>query len=957
MVGMPVLDFVKEENREFFKEKFRQRLTREVVSDYYELELNGKSGRKVPVMISARGLYDQDDTFQGVMATFVDISDRRRAELALQASERLCRNIMSSAPIGIAYAEQGRLKWTNESMMKMFGHDNEREYLNTSIKAFYASKDDYLRARDAFYRGLAEGKSAETEARFRRKDGSTFLGQIRISAMDPSDPKSGTITTLADVSRQRLAEEALRESEEKYRILVDRAQEGVFVAQDGLLRFVNPRMSEMLGHDPSGLISEPFTKFIHPEDRSSTLQYHFKRLQGEEFPSRYTLRILDKSGGIKWAEIDVALIRWEERPAVLGFLTDITERKAMEEAAKEREEWRRSLVENSFDGIFVQQDSKIIFANSRLHQMLGYLPGELEGMEHWRVYYGKYQRLTQERAEARMRGENAPPQYEVMLQRKDGSFFAGEVSAKLVTIKGRPGVQAWIKDISRRKRTEETQRRLATVVQQASEAVVIMDADNRIQYVNPAFEKITGYALDDVMGQTPQMWKDENDDPELYQQIWETVSGGEVWRGQLTNCRKDGTSYLEDVTVSPVRDASDQIINYVAIKRDISREVELQRQLVQAQKMESLGTLAGGIAHDFNNLLTVIGGYSELLLMDKQEDDPGLEDLHKIAIAARRGAELVKNLLAFGRKMEPQLRPVDLNREVEQIRKLLIRTIPKMIEVEVSLANDLARIKADPAQIGQLIMNLALNAQDAMPNGGKLTIETRNVSLDQTYCETHLLTEPGSYVLLTFSDTGHGMDKVTLERIFEPFYTTKEIGKGTGLGLAVAYGIVQQHEGLIQCHSEPGAGTIFEIYLPAIDDQRKSVKKKTARLMPTKGSETILWVDDEDFVRDFGVRILHRQGYTVMTAGDGQEGWEIYEKSRDKIGLVILDLIMPEMGGKQCLEKILETNPQAKILIASGAGGLGTTEEAIAAGAKGFIRKPFRIDEMLRAIRRVLDSD
>ena len=746
IMGKPALEVVGEENREVFKEKFHQRLTGEIVSDYYEFELKGKDGRKIPVIVSARGLYDQDNTFQGVMATFVDISDRKRAELALLASEKLRDKIMSSAPIGIAYAEQGKLKWANESMLKMFGHDDEQDYLNTSTKAFYASEDEYLRAREAFYRGLTDGKSAETEARFRRKDGSTFLGQIRVSAMDPSDPKSGTITTLADVSRQRLAEEALRESEEKYRILVERAQEGIFVAQDGLLRFVNPRMSEMLGHDPSALISKPFTKFIHPDDRGLTLQHHFKRLQGEEFPSRYTLRILDKSGGIRWAEIDVAVIRWEERPAVLGLLTDITERKGMEEALKESEEWYRSFVENSFDGIFVQQDSKIIFANSRLGQMLGYSPGELEEMEHWRVYHGKYQQIARERAKARMRGEAAPPQYEVMLQRKDGSFFPGEVSAKVVNVKGRPGVQAWIKDISKKKRTEETQRRLATVVRQASEAVVIMDTDNKIQYVNPAFEKITGYSLDDVIGQTPRVWKGENDDPALYRQIWETVSGGEVWRGQLTNQRKDGTSYLEDATVSPVRDASGQIINYVAIKRDISREVELQKQLVQAQKMESLGTLAGGIAHDFNNLLTVIGGYSELLLMDKQEDDPGQEDLHKIATAARRGAELVKNLLAFGRKMEPQLRPVDMNGEVEQIRKLLIRTIPKMIDVEVSLANDLARIKADPVQIGQVIINLALNAQDAMPDGGRLRIETRNVSLDKTYCETHLLAEPGSYV-------------------------------------------------------------------------------------------------------------------------------------------------------------------------------------------------------------------
>ncbi len=956
-VGRFALEMVADEYVSMFKKKFHERSTSEIVSDYYELELKGKNGEKVPVIVSSRGNHDEDDQFQGVIVTFVDITDRKRAELALQTSERMCNDVLSAAPIGIAYSEEGKFKWANNSMLKMFGHKDEQDYLNTSTKAFYESESEYLRVRKAFYESLKDGKSVETEARFRRKDGSIFFGQIRINALDRENPNSATITTLADISPQKSAEEALRASEEKYRVLVERAQEGIFVTQDGLLRFVNPRMAEMLGLNPAELISMPFTAFVHADDRDLILDYHFKRLQGEELTSRYPFRILNRNEGIRWAEIDAALIQWEERPAVLGFLTDITERRAMEEDLKQSEEWHRSLVENSFDGIFVQQDSKIIFGNPRLYQMLGYSPGELEGMEHWRIYHGNYQKITRERGEARMRGENVPAQYEVMLERKDGSFFQGEVSAKVVNVKGRPAVQAWVKDISKKKRTEETQRRLATVVQQASEAVVIMDINNKIQYVNPAFEKITGYSPKDVIGQTPRMWQRENYDPVLYEQVWETVSGGQIWRGQLTNQRKDGTPYLEDVTVSPVRDSSGQIINHVAIKKDITREAELQKQLLQAQKMESLGTLAGGIAHDFNNLLTVIGGYSELLLLDKQEGDPSYEDLYKIIIATRRGAELVKNLLAFGSKVEPQLRRLDLNHEVEQIRKLLIRTIPKMIEIELSLAKNLARIKADPVQIGQVLINLALNAQDAMARGGKLTIQTRNESLDEEYCSAHPLVKPGAYVLLAISDTGHGMDEKTLEHIFEPFYTTKEVGKGTGLGLAVAYGIVQQHAGFIQCQSEPGRGTRFEIYLPAINDLPNILEEAPVKLEPIKGSETILLVDDEEFVRELGVRILSAAGYKMLGAANGREGLRIYEKSRDKIGLVILDLIMPEMGGKQCLEEILRIDPKAKVLIASGAGAMETTEDALAGGAKGFVRKPFKIEEMLGAIRRVLDSD
>ena len=259
--------------------------------------------------------------------------------------------------------------------------------------------------------------------------------------------------------------------------------------------------------------------------------------------------------------------------------------------------------------------------------------------------------------------------------------------------------------------------------------------------------------------------------------------------------------------------------------------------------------------------------------------------------------------------------------------------------------------------MGQVLINLALNAQDAMPNGGKLTIETRNESLDENYCQAHPLVKPGEYVLLAISDTGHGMDKETLERIFEPFYTTKAVGKGTGLGLAVAYGIVQQHAGFIQCQSEVGCGTRFEIYLPAIEDSVNFLEQAPIKVEPIKGSETILLVDDEDFIRELGFRILSAAGFKVLAAANGREGLEIYEESRSKIGLVILDLIMPEMGGKQCLEEILRINPKANVLIASGAGAMGTTEDALAAGAKGFVRKPFKIEEMLGAIRRVLDSD
>ena len=584
---------------------------------------------------------------------------------------------------------------------------------------------------------------------------------------------------------------------------------------------------------------------------------------------------------------------------------------------RQSEDRYRSLVEDSFDGIFVQKSSMIVFANSRLYEMLGYSPGELEGLDHWLVYHPDYHDITRERAKARMNGEEVTPQYEVMLQRKDGSSFLGEISARPVQVNGEPGVQVWIRDISGRRRSEEAQRRLAIAVEQAAEATVITDTLGTIQYVSPAFEQITGYSRDEAIGKNPRILQSGQHDQAFYRKLWQTITKGDAWTGRFVNKKKDGTLYWEDATISPVRDSFGKIVNYVAVKRDISGELQLQAQLLQAQKMEAVGALAGGIAHDFNNLLQVVLGYSEFMLQRKKEGEPDYDGLQKIYQAGKRGADLVGSLLTFSRKLETKFVPVNLNQEITQVQHLLSRTIPKTIRIDLHLSGDLELIKADPSQIGQVLMNLGVNARDAMPDGGTLTIETANVQLDKEYCSSHLEAMPGDYVLLTVSDTGQGMDKNTLSHIFEPFFSTKEVGKGTGLGLATVYGIVKQHDGHITCYSELGHGTTFMIYLPAIQTE-KEVETATFETAITGGTETILLVDDEESIRELGAELLDSFGYKVITASNGKEALEIYRMEKDRISLILLDLIMPVMDGKKCLEEILQVKSNAKVIIASG---------------------------------------
>jgi CheY-like chemotaxis protein len=372
--------------------------------------------------------------------------------------------------------------------------------------------------------------------------------------------------------------------------------------------------------------------------------------------------------------------------------------------------------------------------------------------------------------------------------------------------------------------------------------------------------------------------------------------------------------------------------------------------------MESLGTMAGGIAHDFNNLLTIILGYTDVLLESRMEGDPDREDLRRIRYAAGKGADLVKRILTFSRKTESRPLDLDLNQRIRQTQRFLQRTIPKMIDIDLILADDLARIHADPTQVDQILMNLAVNARDAMPEGGKLVIETANVVLDEEYAQTHFGAKTGEYVLLSMSDSGHGMDKETLDHIFEPFFTTKEAGKGTGLGLAVVYGIVTHHNGYITCNSEPGRGTTFKIYLPVAKVETKP-DVATSREIPAYGTETILLVDDEEFVRDLGKRILERSGYTVLTASNGKEALDAYKRKKEDISLVILDLIMPEMSGMQCLEELLQINPNTLVLIASGFAVDRQTKEAIETAAKGFLSKPYNVMQMPQLVREVLDTE
>ncbi len=633
---------------------------------------------------------------------------------------------------------------------------------------------------------------------------------------------------------------------------------------------------------------------------------------------------------------------------VIELIEDITERVKAQEDLERETNRLKGILDVFNDGVYiVNTQHNIEYVNPVMDATFG----PVNGKKCYEYIHGRSEScpacwspevLAGKSVEREFHADKVGKTYEVfetLLRNIDGS------SSKLV----------FFHDITDRKAAEEDRVRLVTAIKQAAETVVMTDASGKILYVNPAFERTTGYSSEEAIGNNPRVLKSGLHEERFYENIWATIKSGAVWNGHFINRRKDGTLFEEEATISPVKDDSGKIVNYVAVKRDVTKEVSLQKQLLQAQKMEAVGTLAGGIAHDFNNLLQVTLGYSELLLQDLKEGAPEYADLKKIFNAARSGAELVQRLLTFSRKVEPKLVALNLNRQIAQIDELLQRTIPKMIDIRLDLSCDLSEIHADPTQIEQIVMNLAVNARDAMPDGGSLTIRTENTTLDQEYCSFHSGAVPGEYALLTVADTGQGMDKDTVEHMFEPFHTTKELGRGTGLGLAMVYGIVNQHGGHIECYSEVGRGTTFRVYFPAIPAVTEFDPESSAEIPPF-GTETILLVDDEDLVRELGKRILSMNGYKVITASNGKEALDLYALHRETISLVVLDLVMPSMGGKDCLNAIRRLDPDAKVLIASGYSADSSANEVLSLGAKGFVGKPFRFKELLLQVRQTLDN-
>jgi PAS domain S-box-containing protein len=761
---------------------------------------------------------------------------------------------------------------------------------------------------------------------------------------------------------QASTEEALRRTEQQYRSVVDNIKQVIFQTDArGVWKFLNAAWTEITGFTTAETLGKSFLSFVHPDDRMRHAEVFQPLLESRSEYFGHEARYITKAGGFRWIEVFAQLTTDADGRVlgIFGTLTDITERKRSDEELAQTRARLEHLLVSSPAVLYsapLSVDHGIASISENVSRQLGYEVHEVvDDHEFWASRLHPTDVARARRSwEATLSEGRRSEQYR--FRHADGRYRWIHDERRLVRDEaGHPVeiVGSWV-DVTEHREAEEARVRLAAVVEQSAESIVITGLDGAIEYVNPAFEQLTGYTREELSGQMPSVLKSDKHPAEFYQSVWASVRGGEPWSGSITATRKDGTMFHAAAVVFPVRGADGDVVNYVAGMHDVTHEQQIEDQLRQAQKMEIAGRLAGGVAHDFNNLITVITGRAQLLLRNEGVTPAQRRDIELIRETANHAAALTRQLLAFSRKQAIVPRVLDLNTIVEHMKKMLRRLIGEDLELVIAPGAALGRVKADPGQIEQVVLNLVVNARDAMPEGGRITVTTANVSLADDFARLRVDLPPGDYVTLSVSDTGCGMDAETQAHVFEPFFTTKA-DKGTGLGLSTVYGIVKQSEGDIVIESELGAGAIFKLFLPRVegvaDDQTPG-----ARVNLPRGTETVLVAEDEDAVRGVARELLSLCGYTVLEARNGREGLVIAREHQGPIHLLLTDVVMPLMSGTELAQQLSALRPAIKILFMSGYTDDTVALRRIAEGEIPLLEKPFTTEALARQVRTALDA-
>jgi len=924
-----------------------------------------KHGHVIPVEVSLNWFEFNGQEYN--FAFVSDISERKLAAEELQRKSAFLEAQTHSSIDGILVVdEQGRKTFQNQRMTDLLkipqaiaenvDDEPQRQWVMQAAQnpEQFIEKVIYLNSH----------RSEISRDEIEMKDG-TILDRYSAPMMGRGGEYFGRMWIFRDITDRKRSEAALRESEGRLQNILQKIPVALCQEMhDGKIAFRNERFIHTFGYteaDVPGAAAWLQRAYPDPQYRREVEAQWTAAVRqaaetgGDIQPHEY--QVTCKSGEVRTIEISGTGFAG----GLLVTFLDLTARKMAEAALRESEyffkESQRAARIGSYKADFVcgfWESSEVldqIFGIGRSYRrtIQGWLdlvhPDDVKAV-------GDYLRrevIAGHKAFEREYRIIRPVDGEIRWVSGLGEIrfnAAGKVTSMIGTIR----------DITESKRAAEKLGRLAIAVEQAAEAIAITDIRGKMVYVNPAFEKVTGYTSAEAIGQNPRILKSGKQDDTFYRQMWAVLRNGEIWSGRFVNRRKDGVLFEEEVTISPIRDTAGKVVNYVAVKRDVTREVLLESQYRQAQKMEAIGTLAGGIAHDFNNILAAMFGYGYLVREDVAGNAVALENIDEILNAAGRAKDLVQQILTFSRQREQKRQIVRLHTVVKEAVKFLRASLPAGIQIQMELDSAAPAVLADPTQIYQVILNLATNAFHAMEGrNGTLTVRLQGFEPSGPFLESHPEIRPLKYTALTVTDTGQGMDAKTIERMFEPFFTTKPVGKGTGLGLAVVHGIVQSHEAGITVESEVGRGTTFNLYFPAQTDVLPQIPCPVQGAPKGKG-QRILVVDDEKALTAVFDKLLSRMGYRVTTRNSPHDAFELFSHAPDQFDAVITDLTMPEMNGVELAQQIHQLRPELPILLASGFNTGLDPAKLREHGIRTLIEKPVSRDSLSEALDQLVGA-
>jgi len=824
--------------------------------------------------------------------------------------------------------------------------------------------DDRIRVLEELARCEVTAKYFISEYRMLTKDGRSVWVRNEAQIVRDESCKPFIQGILIDISQQKQVEEELQQRERYFRALIENSLDIITIfSPDGTILYESPSIERILGYKPEELIGKNVFDLVHPDDLPRAVDVISRGIKVAGAVDALEFRFRHKDGS--WRYFNGVGKNLIDDPDIKGIIVssrDITEHKRAEEALEASEQRYRTLIETSPECIFLSDmNGIIVMANQQAVRLHGYnTKDEMVGKSVLDFVTPEEHELAVEKLrELAVTGSFRSKEFTIV--REDGTTFSGEVSASCIFDQnGKPvGIIGVEKDISERKRAEEvlkaSENKYKTLVENIPQKVFLKDKNSLYISCNKNYANDLKISPDEITGKTDfdfyprELAEKYRADDKRIMESWNTEELEEMYV-------HDGQKFVVHTVKTPVRDKENNVIGVLGIFWDITERKHLEEMLLQSQKMETVGKLAGGIAHDLNNILTVITSYAGFVKDALQPNDPIREDIGEILNASTRATLLIRQLLAFSRRQVIKPQVVNLNDLIINMDKMLRRLIGEDIHLVTLPSPDLGFVKADTGQIEQVIANLAVNARDAMPHGGTLTIETANVLLDEGYVSRHPGAAPGMHVMLAISDSGMGMSDDVKKHLFEPFFTTKEVGKGSGLGLATVYGIIKQHKGTIWVYSEQDKGTTFKIYLPMTEEAAEAEPKDSQFSHLPRGNETLLVAEDEMSVRSAAVRILRGLGYTILEAGDGEEALRLVQNNPSKIHLLLTDVVMPMTNGKELADRLRAMRPGLKILFMSGYTDNTIMGNGAITEGTDFIQKPFSEVSLAQKIRELLDT-